>query len=313
MNFILPFLPSLWLFCWATTAWCQTGKSPGEWNLSQPETAQLLHTAAQAFKQHASIAASVRQQGQLDGIRIWGSGSYLQQGRGANLRSRLELNFNIGGQTNHLLEVNDGRYLWSDRLIGYNRTITQIDVERVRSAQRETRTVSVKPSPQLTFHTGLATLLPALEEYFNFAPPRLELLEDLPVYLLRGRWKPRVTGIDTTTKKRMPGDGLSPGKRLPGHVPRGVHLYLGRDDLFPYRVDFCDPAGKEEVPSVETATNDTIFFRLELFNLHLSATIDGQQFVYQPDRKLEVIDATDKYLKRLGFHITQKKDPVLNR
>ena len=74
---------------------------------------KLLVQAATMLERRASVSARLRHQAFLRGNQIYGIGSYWQQGSGAELRVRLELQ--IAGQEASLLQISNSRFLWIDR------------------------------------------------------------------------------------------------------------------------------------------------------------------------------------------------------
>ena len=92
---------------------------------------QLLLQARTQLERRASVTARLRHQVSLDGRQLFGVGGYWQQGSGEDLRMRLELQ--IANQETSLLQVSNGRFLWTDQRLPAGRSITRLDLRKVRS------------------------------------------------------------------------------------------------------------------------------------------------------------------------------------
>ena len=163
------------------------------------------------LERRTSVTARLRHQVSLDGRQLFGVGSYWQQGTGEDLHMRLELQF--AAEDTSLLQVSNGRSLWTDQRLPAGRSITKLDLRKVRyelsRAEEdldelepgEPRGTMVEPSVSIRCG-GLPTLLMSLSNCFKFSAPqsmrwtpapKLEGLPDsFPVFAVVGHWKSEV-------------------------------------------------------------------------------------------------------------------------
>jgi hypothetical protein len=300
MNATLPHLSRVFLIVAAVAPQAAAAVVPPRAAAARPpsEGDQLLRRAITSLSAHQGVKATVRQQAQLFGYRLLGKGSYLQQGRGAEIRNRLELTIEADGQTSSLLQIADGRYLWSERRDGDSRHVERIDVGRVRK-QLGKLTGNAAPVPhKLLAFGGLPDLLASLLQHFQFAPPKASHLGDMQVYRLVGRWRTApVTRLAVLAGAPTDSGATTPKKRPSPRVPREVVVLLGRDDLFPYVIQYAG-GPTDETGQGRAAGSSLAMLRIELYEVQIDGLIDPRQFVYRPD-DVESVDATGRYVKRL--------------
>lgn len=260
---------------------------------------EVVARAVLAIEQQPSIAAKLRQQIDLYDQQLVGSGIYLQGPTDQHL-FRLELRLQGAEQGTTLQHVSDGTTLWVFReLDGKDGRVSKVNLETVLEALGRAGQGGASSLGGLGLG-GLPKLLAALARDFQFDPPEASNLGSLPVLHLRGQWRATRLATLLPEQKEAIAKGESPDlKKLPPHVPQQIVLTLGRDDLFPYRLEFQRraPAGllKHEEGDLHTIVS------LEVFEVKLGAPIDRAQFTYQPDPKVTIPDDTDHYLHALGF------------
>ncbi len=83
---------------------------------------------------------------------------------------------------------------------------------------------------------------------------------------------------------------------MPPHLPDHVILYLGKENLFPYNVEYyrLAPNRKAAYPPPQ----DRILVAMELFDVVTSVPIPSTRFFYHPGN-LEFTDQTEAYLESL--------------
>jgi hypothetical protein len=326
MNGSLPCLTTLVLAAATAVAAAQAPGpvSPGalpspvqqraEANDQGPQTVgdRLVLQAATQLERRDSVAARLRHKVDLDGLELKGVGSYWQQGRGESLRVRMELR--IMGQQSSLLEVSNGRFLWTDIRLPTGRNVTRIDLRQLRSDpllagdgnELAPGQASWSPmQPELAASTGgLPALLTSLSKNFTFlapqamrltfSPPLVEETTSIPVFAVVGRWKPeRLAELLSIGKSAA---GSPEPAELPARFPQEVLLLVGQADLFPYRLEYRR--------NVSTAPGTTVPYQLsadpmvvlELSDVAFNAPIAASQFDYTPgdtewnDRTAERLD-----------------------
>ncbi len=274
---------------------------------------QLMVQARLALERRVSVTARIRYQAALNGRSLAGFGGYWQQGRGDSMHMRFELRVNH--EDTSLLQVSDGRFIWSDQRVPAGRTITRLDLGKVRSESKHDdeefedlgsgRIRIAPPEPDLANRTGgLPKLLMVLSDCFAFQAPQsrrgtpaqpLEgLPASLPVFAVVGRWKP-----DVLAHFVPEGKGL---EALTERLPQEVLLLFGQADLFPYRIEsrqlFPAPAAAATPePSAAFQLSSDPLMLLELSAVSFDSQVPAGQFDYAPgqenwnDLTAEYIDA----------------------
>lgn len=263
---------------------------------------RLLERAILALESRHSISAKIRHNIDVLGKRLMGSGSYLEQRSPEALQLRMELKIQVGAQATNLLQVCDGQYFWTYQKGAQDPgTLTRIAVVRVAQALEEMGEVreAGKVGSWLGMG-GLPKLLRSLNAFFQFVSVEEGHLDQdqIPVWKLHGQWKPELVA------KLLPDQAAAAkeGKpvsfvKLPPHLPDHVIVYLGKENLFPYNVEYYrlepNPKGRYPVP------DDRILVAVELFDVVTGVPIPSTRFVYHPGN-LDFTDQTEAYLQSLG-------------
>lgn len=298
---------------------------------------QLLQQAAGQLERHASITTRLRHQVAIFGQQLYGVGNYWQQGSGETLKVRLEIQ--IAGQAAQLLQVSNGRFIWTDRTLPTGRNVSRIDLRQLRSdpTLANSNLSEIKPgqanwsTTDLTSYAGgLPTLLRALDENFAFMPPQAMRLKldppltaeatNVPVFAIVGHWKPeKLTALVAKAKAAAGDNGAAaadaknPQKSLPERIPQEVLLLVGQADMFPYRVEYR----QMETPQLSNAGGAPIPYQLsvhplvvlELSDVVFDASIAPGQFDYAPGNA----DWTDQTASILEHPRKEKQPEVANR
>ena len=85
-------------------------------------------------------------------------------------------------------------------------------------------------------------------------------------------------------------------EKLPPQLPDQIVLFLGRDDLFPYRIAYCRHACKKQW--LTASTDPKTLMAIEFFDVNFNARQDPTRFVYQPGN-LHVVDRTEEFIRSL--------------
>jgi hypothetical protein len=283
---------------------------------------QLLLQAIAQLERRESVATRLRYQATLHGRQLFGAGSYWQQGRGDQLHVRLELQITGGGTS--LLQVSNGRLLWTDQQTPTGRTVTQIDLRRIRAdvARAAAKQAELQPGqaswfpiqPELTaYYGGLPRLLSAMSESFTFGPPQAMRYKidsgdgsekvNLPVFALVGHWKrsrlakllPKVAESNSDAELQ---DQLA---SLPPRLPQEVLLLVGQADLFPYRVEYrklSQPAANV-APAEPYQLNAEPMVLVQFSDVSFDVPIGPGQFDYAPPSDAKWDDLTAEYLDKI--------------
>ena len=296
----LPILALLWVIAGPMTpiAWPQTPNVPG----GRPDRGQiLLRQAIFALESRHSISAEIGLQVDLFDKHLLGRGVYREDRSGPHPLVRLELKMPLGDAMGTLVQVCDGEYLWTYRQLHDDGKLTRVNLARVAKAlEQEGETGEPDSMGQIAALGGLPRMLRGLENAFHFDASHSDafhedsvqetVLHGVPVWRLCGRWKP-----DRLAK-------ILPGKKdatrldtLPPHLPDRVVLMLGKQDLFPYRIEYRRGGGRDGRP--ESPPGRTLV-AVQLLNVSLNVPIDPAMFVYRPGA-VTVSDRTESFIKRL--------------
>ena len=196
---------------------------------SQASADRLLAEIIARVRSHDSISARIRQKIDVLGEQLAGTGVYLQQGIGKKQKIRLELKIQVAGQTTSIQQVCDGSELWLHNDFLDKVTLTRIDVRRVSDAMDEQGTRRSQFDQIQLALCGLPKLLESLNNSFQFRELQQDRLDDVPVIVLRGTWRPEAlaaTYPDSKAKKVEGAKSGPPVGKLPAHAPDVVMLLV---------------------------------------------------------------------------------------
>ncbi len=278
-----------------------------------PQTTQqnhLLVASIRALETRPGISARLRHRVELFGRQLVGAGSYLEQRTSDGLRFRLESKIQLGDDVSTLLQVCDGKYVWRyERLHGHG-TLTRLDVLSILQALEETgqlgRIQGIQQWPGLG---GLSALLRGINASFDVQtvedtqlvggiPGEVAGAQQLPVWRLFGQWKrEKLPELFPDQKEAIHNGRPVDLAELPPPLPEAVAVYLGRDDLFPYRIEYyrTDPDAKGQGRGALQP-----IVTLELFEVNLNVPVDAGRFRYNPGN-LDCADQTRQFLEKLGL------------
>jgi hypothetical protein len=265
--------------------------------------------AAQRLLLLPGIEASTRQKVNILGQQLVGSGTYLQLANGPRLMLRLEMKLRNAGEemtarSTSVQQISDGDTFWVRRSQGEETTLTRVNLRHLRNAASQIGPSDVPPPPTLWMALGgLPKLLAALDTHFVFDVPTATVvgIEKLPVWRLEGRWKPAVLAnlLPEQQQAILAGAPVDLSK-LPPHLPHGVTLILGRDQvipLFPYGISYYRNVTADGTSNAPTDRQAMVTW--ELFDVHFRPDLDTSLFDYRPNDNQQVDERTDEYITRL--------------
>ena len=281
-----------------------------------PAGEQLLLTALAKLEQRGSMTARIRHQAHFGNREFFGQGTYRQQGRGENRKVKWLLESQRDGLAATLLQVSDGRYLWTDRRLPSGRRIDRVDLWQLRRkfgtavpnrqqlAPGQASWAPIHPDLSTSFG-GVAMLLGSLRDCFDFTAPQLFSMGATPVYAVIGRWRPDVLAdlmaAETgASENRRSADEVLNSLTLPERLPHHVLVLVGRDDAFPYVVEYRGRArdlGADLTDLFQPA--ELPLARLEFTEVQFDAPIDNREFDYDPPVDPDWTDNTASFLRRL--------------
>jgi hypothetical protein len=285
--------------------WTQT-TSAGQVAAAKPpvdssgQAERLVHQAAERLDQYASISAKLRLKADIFNEKIVGSGQY-RQGSAASHLLRWDSTLHIGEHVTSMQQIVDGTRLWMYQGTSDKSTLRRVELSRVLAVEEGlARTAGKPPLHGLGLGPigGLPKLLRSLDLSVNFtslAQARLPARfgtqgAEVPVYIARGTWTPAVWAKLLPEQAAEINAGQPPKlKKLPQQVPDQVVVTLGRDDWFPYRIEF--------LRAVDDSSPKSLFV-VELYDVQWNVPLDRQLFSYQPGL-LPVIEFTEPFVGNL--------------
>lgn len=299
MNASLPkFAVLLALVLLAGAARAQT--PPGQpQTASAPATANagesLLDRAMQAIDSRPTITAKVRHMVDLGARRLVGTGLYLQQGRGPARAFRLDLEFQTSTQPAAIQQICDGANLWFYQQLQGQEDLAWVDVLRLARARPRTN-ATVQP---WNLTGGLPRMLSGLQTAFQFGAVSEARLEDVRAWATEGDWEPsRLSGMFPDQSEAIRGGAKPDLSKLALNLPDRVVLYVGCDDLLPYRIEYWRSQANAAADSANG--RGKLIGLFELYELRIDAPIDPAQFVCRHGN-LKPVDRTAEYLEKLGL------------
>ncbi len=261
-----------------------------------------LIRARDALARHQTITAVIHQRIHLYEQELVGSGDFAQGPPGKNLL-HFDVRLKIGDHDSYCQQRCDGRYYWLQKFEEGLPKVTRVDLKRVAAARAAARGKQADgDNVPLIGLGGVASLLDQLAEWCVFprvTQGRLPSKGKLPVYVLEGSWRTerllRWLPEQAKTDAKEPLD-LS---KLPPMLPDRVVVFLGRDDLFPRRIEYYVSQSRlgrgEREPLVQLHFDDVRF----------DVQVDARYFTF-PGGIVPAVDDTDGYLMRNGLMATEK-------
>lgn len=280
-----------------------SAEGPGKSKPAVVDGQQLVVQAAQRLLLLPGIEAKTQQQVQVFGQKITGTGTYLQLTKGPRLMLRLDLKL-MESPAMNWLQICDGDTFWVRRTQGEATTLSRVNMRRLREVASRVGPEAAPPPPSMWMALGgLPRLLVALDSYFDFGPAKPLTVGELPVWSIDGRWKPHVLANLLPDQKDAILAGEQPDlSQLPGQLPHGVNVILGRDQvipLFPYGISYY-----RFVPDGEAMRREPLA-TWGLYHVRLRPDLTASDFDYRPNDSQQVDERTDEYVARLEAAMTR--------
>ncbi len=254
-----------------------------------PKPADLVEQAVKQLASHGSVTAKINMQSELFGESLTVVGQYLQ-GAPDSRRLRLDLKLKQGGQVCTLRQVSDGTAVWVQQNTLETSRLGRIDINRAAAALHQS---GFRAGIDVLALGGLAQVLDSVHRSFEFQSLRAEKLGVHATYAVLGVWKP--AAVERLKPVDQPGAESSPPltvDSLPEFMPTQIEVFIGRDDLFPYQVDYYRAAH----PGTRS-DSDQLLARMKFVDVHFDVPIDPAQFVFSPGERVPV-DDTEAFLRR---------------
>ena len=255
----------------------ETGASP---SVGQAAATAFVARVHAELKQHPSVKADVEHTVSIGTQQFRATGRYLSSG------SKLRLEYTVKpdqGADGSLIEVCDGKQLWSLMTLGGTKRVTHRDVQQIKAAITSVKSV---PDAELTSELGLgglSGLFASLERTMTFDQMKQEEVEGRSRTVIQGQWKSTVA----SRWKRKADDPL------PVYIPDMVRIIVDSTTLFPERIVYL----KKQTEKDKKGYRVLVSFQFQ--NVELDATIDDQEFTFVPPEDVVPEDVTRQFLDRI--------------
>jgi len=268
-----------------------------------PGAEVILGRSIATMDDQQAFSARVHLSGNLFGEPLVGSGVYFEQAPARLHRLRLELNIQMRDQPATLLQVCDGQSFWTFRQQGEQRSLTRVDVPRVVEAAAGPPGTAPGVLPGWPGLGGMPRLLRALVGTFHFQTVEPGVLQQVtaanqeiqvPVWRIQGAWRPaRLLELAPDQKKNIEQGKPVDVAKLPGQLPTHAVVFVGQNDLIPYRIEY---RRAEKKRFWESEPSTTVVLALQLSEVTSNATLDPACFV-QHIGDMGSSDGTDDFFR----------------
>ncbi len=260
----------------------------------------VLDRAIRRLQSYRSVVVETRQVVDLLGKRLNGSGSYWERRDPGWVRFRLEMTIRLAQQQEAcLVQVCDGRHLWTYRRFRDDHSMDRVNVDRVRQAWEESgRTLRPAAVGGWPGPGGLANMLSVLNSTFDFpvAQP-VRLAQEEPGWKLEGTWKPGELAEILPDRAEAVQRGESPDlSRLPAQLPGTVVLWLTAKDLFPRRIEYRRPDADDD----RAGDGSRLIMSLDFHHVELNVPVRDSRFLYNPGDPAYT-DRTQEFIENMGI------------
>ncbi len=261
----------------------------------------LVRSALAGIEQRDSISARLRVQIDSFNQQIEGSGDY-RQGPWSESKLRLSLEFSLPATTAKLVQICDGHQLWIARTMPHEDVLERADILPILSALD--RGAVPKPTADAVRTLGLGglpRLLRGLDDSFEFSQARPRMLGDMPIWTIEGTWRmERLCDLLPDQRQALEAGRTPDLTKLPPQAPDRVRLILGRDDLFPYRIEWLRTGASIERKWQQFGRDQSrTLLKLDLLDVQLDGPINDDDFYFDPGEQ-NVKDVTADYLKSMA-------------
>lgn len=268
---------------------------------TDPSAGEIWKRTLAQLEARPTFSADLLQQVHVYGQRLVGSGRYLQ---GLDLAAdppaplaRIEL---LLGASGSYQQVCNGKRIWTVSQASGDAELRSIDLATLERALASAERPPADLVRVAFAGCGLTRLLRAIDASVEFVEAAPGTLRGRPVWALRGRWN-RDAWIALLPRQREALEsGRPPDTReLPEQAPDHFVVYVGRQDLFPYRIDLRRHARPAYLPAGYEA-GPRVLFSWELVNVRFDVPLTPAQFAFDPGaRSFE--DQTARLLAELNL------------
>lgn len=228
----------------------------------------------------ASVKADIEQTVSMGNQQFQVTGQYLTSGQKLRLEYKIQPEQGIAGS---LLEVCDGKELWSMLKVGEATRVTHRDVQQIKAAAAGSRNV---PDVVLTAELGLGgltALLASLERTMVFDAIKEESTDDGPRTVIQGKWKPEIIARWPRSKDDL----------LPNYVPDLVRLWVDPATMFPVRIAYLKKVIEKDKKVFRAMVS------LKFRNVEFDGAVGEQDFTFETPDNVVPEDITRHFLDRM--------------
>lgn len=232
----------------------------------------------QSLYQRGSIQADVDQTVLIGRERFEVSGRYLSAGQKLRLEYAIQPGQGLAGS---LLEICDGKDLWSLLKVGETTRVTHRDVQQIKAAASSSRNIAdVILTAELGLG-GLTALVASLERTMLFDAVKDEA--DSKRIVVQGRWKPEIAARWPKTKDNQ----------LPDYVPDLVRVWIDPQQQFPVKLIYVKRVLEQDKRVYRP------MITLNFKNVVFDGAVDERDFTFEPPENVVPEDITRQFLDRM--------------
>jgi len=267
-----------------------------------PVADALLGQVIDALDGRSSIAARLHLGINLYGHQLTGTGVYLEQDPRHARKVRFEISTRVGNGTAETLFISDGHLSWMNFALPSEKSLVRHDLSRIAQAMSAAAdTPGLDHAGWWQNMGGVSKLLRRLRQLAAFDAVQPSVLNQVPVWKVQGPWGHAMLALlmpdqQAAVQKKAPFDC---SKLLP-HVPDRIVMYIGQEDLFPYRLEFWRDASPQRDKRDRLSGQTGILYCLQFLEVRIDGPIDAALFKYNPGN-LTPNDQTDVYLQYRGL------------
>jgi hypothetical protein len=264
---------------------------------------KLLADSLAMLGKQRTVSAKLRIRTMAYGHELVGAGEYQQMGLGTSPMLRLEMKIPIGQQVTSKLQVSNGKIMWTRIEIDEGEPqVSRVDLERIREeVEKQKVTPHIDPSVNWMMFGGLSRLLAGLAGNFEFGKARADVLQEEPVWIVTGVWKPEALAkIVPHLEKEVLAKKPEVLAKLPPHFPVAINLVLDRSEKganFPFRIEYLHLADGKATLAPDSTTP---YLVMELYEVDFDADLTAKTFDFRPTDAENVVEQTEIYLKELA-------------
>ncbi len=241
----------------------------------------LMKKVHESLYARSSIKADIEQSVSIGAEQFRVSGHYLSSGNKLRLEYIIQPDQGVAGS---LLEICDGKDLWSLLTVADTKRVTLRDVQQIKAAAVSgTRNI---PDVVLTAELGLGgltALTASLQRTMIFDAMKEESGDDGPRTVVQGRWKPELLSRWPRTKDDL----------LPPYVPDLVRIWVDPQTMFLTRIVYVKRVIEKDRKVYRPMVS------LKFSNVEFDAVVDEQEFRFEPPAGVVPEDITRQFLDRL--------------